>query len=62
VAAVEYLRVASDQIRPLAHLADRAEMISVELRSALAELGAVTGDAISEEVLGRIFQRFCVGK
>jgi tRNA modification GTPase len=60
--AVTALREAARQAEPLEHLADRAEILAVDLRSAIADLGAITGDAISEEILGRIFQRFCVGK
>ncbi len=45
-----------------AHVADQAELAAVELRAALAELGAISGQVATEDVLGRIFQRFCVGK
>jgi len=46
-------------------IADVAELAAIELRAALAELGQVSPDAagyVSEEILGRIFARFCVGK
>jgi len=45
-----------------AHVADAAELIALELREASAELGAIVGTITTEEVLGRIFSRFCVGK
>ena len=48
-----------------AEVADAAELAAVELRAAMAELGQVSPDAagyVSEEILGRIFARFCVGK
>jgi tRNA modification GTPase len=48
-----------------ADIADVAELVAVELRAALAELGQVSPDStgyVSEEILGRIFARFCVGK
>lgn len=43
-------------------LADQAELVAIELRGALAELGGISGEVATEDVLGRIFQRFCVGK
>ena len=48
-----------------ADVVDVAELVAIELRSALAELGQVSPDSagyVSEEILGRIFARFCVGK
>jgi tRNA modification GTPase len=38
------------------------EIMSVELRRALASLEEITGERVDEGVLDRIFQRFCVGK
>ena len=34
----------------------------VSMESALAALSEVTGRAVSEDVLTRVFERFCVGK
>ena len=56
---------AADLLAGAAEIADAAELVAVELRAALAELGQVSPDAagyVSEEILGRIFARFCVGK
>jgi tRNA modification GTPase len=39
-----------------------AEFIAVELRAALDAVGEVVGKADSEELLGRIFSTFCIGK
>ncbi len=39
-----------------------AEYIAVELRAALGAVGEVVGKADSEELLGEIFSRFCIGK
>jgi len=60
--AGEALARAAEGAAPLAHLADQAEILAVELRTALAELGTITGQVVTEEILGRIFSRFCVGK
>lgn len=38
------------------------EIASLEVREALDDLGRLTGRALDEEVLGRIFSEFCVGK
>ncbi|HYE99296.1 MAG TPA: GTPase [Planctomycetota bacterium] len=38
------------------------ELAALELRSALAALGAVTGRDVGEELLDRVFSRFCLGK
>lgn len=38
------------------------EIIAFELRTALDHLGSITGAVTPDEVLGRIFSRFCIGK
>jgi tRNA modification GTPase len=38
------------------------ELIAFELRTALEELGKVTGAIVADDVLDRIFARFCIGK
>lgn len=38
------------------------EIVSLELRTALAALQEITGERVDEGVLDRIFERFCVGK
>lgn len=39
-----------------------ADLVAVDLRDALYHLGTITGEVTSEEMLGNIFGRFCVGK
>ena len=39
-----------------------ADLLAVDLRDALYHLGAVTGEVTSDEILGNIFGRFCIGK
>ncbi len=39
-----------------------ADLVAVELRVAAEELGTLVGRDQTEEMLGRIFSRFCVGK
>ncbi len=38
------------------------EVLAMEIRSALDELGAITGAIHTEDLLDRIFSRFCIGK
>jgi tRNA modification GTPase len=38
------------------------EILAVELRRAVVTLGEVAGENVSEEVLDRVFARFCIGK
>jgi len=38
------------------------ELVSAEIRIALDELGKVVGAVYTDDVLGRIFSRFCIGK
>jgi len=38
------------------------ELLADDLRSALSALSDVTGDAVTEDVLDRIFSTFCIGK
>ncbi|MEI6344155.1 MAG: tRNA uridine-5-carboxymethylaminomethyl(34) synthesis GTPase MnmE [Verrucomicrobiota bacterium] len=38
------------------------EILAVELRCSLAAVGEIVGDAGTEEILGKIFSSFCIGK
>jgi tRNA modification GTPase len=38
------------------------EIVALELRESLAAIGEVTGKSIGDDLLDRIFQRFCIGK
>jgi len=38
------------------------EFLAVDLRLALDSLGEITGETTTEDVLGRIFSKFCIGK
>ena len=38
------------------------DLLAEDLREALAHLGSITGEVTPDEVLGQIFERFCIGK
>src|SRR5690554_2352497 len=38
------------------------DFLSIDLRAALNELGAITGEITNEHILDSIFSRFCIGK
>jgi tRNA modification GTPase len=41
---------------------DPPELAALELRAALDELGAMVGTIYTDDLLDRIFSRFCIGK
>jgi tRNA modification GTPase len=53
---------ASELIASAVEVSDVAELAAVELREALARLGEISGLVVTEDILGKIFERFCVGK
>jgi tRNA modification GTPase len=38
------------------------DFLSIDLRAALQQLGAITGEITNEDILDSIFSRFCIGK
>ena len=38
------------------------ELVAFDLRLAIDELGKVLGTVVTDDILDRIFQRFCIGK
>jgi len=65
LAAADAAARASALLAQVDDIADRAELAAIELRGALAELAAISPNScevLSENVLARIFERFCVGK
>lgn len=54
-----------DHLRKAHHLVlfdDPTEIAALELRAALDQLGEMTGTIYTEDLLGRVFSRFCIGK
>jgi tRNA modification GTPase len=55
-------RASLARAREAARGAMPGEIVALELREALTAVGEVTGEAVGEDILTRIFSRFCVGK
>jgi tRNA modification GTPase len=53
---------AVQQARTALHQGVSGDMLTLDLRAALQELGAITGEITNEDVLDQIFSRFCIGK
>lgn len=59
------LEITASSLRNAAELSNSnspPELTAVELRSALDSLGRIVGATDTEEILGQIFSRFCIGK
>ena len=62
LAAADAAGRAGDLLAGASDVADIAELAAVEMREALAQVGQISGQVATEDMLGRIFARFCVGK
>lgn len=61
----ESTRLAMESIREARSIAENRggdELISAELRAALDHLGVIIGAVYTDDVLDRVFSRFCIGK
>ena len=62
---LQHLRTAGEAVTRARGALDAGmtgDMLTLDLREALDELGAITGKITNEDVLGQIFSRFCIGK
>jgi tRNA modification GTPase len=39
-----------------------SDFVAMDIRQAMYQLGTITGDISSDEILGNIFSKFCIGK
>lgn len=60
--ACEAIQRAMKLSEPVAETVDCADLAAFELREALDALGAVTGAVTTDDLLGRVFANFCIGK
>lgn len=59
------LKKANEQVQAAINglkLGMTGDFLSIDLRAALNELGAITGEITNEHILDSIFSRFCIGK
>lgn len=56
------IREARAQIDPQRRALARPELVAQALRQALDDLGSITGRLTPDEIVGRIFATFCIGK
>jgi len=59
---VQALRQAQAHLERADQLRNRYELFAEELRQSQQALGAITGELTSDDLLGEIFSRFCIGK
>ncbi len=60
--ALEEAREAVEKAKEGVGQGGSPEIVALEVRCALDKVGEVVGEAVSEDILDRIFSRFCVGK
>lgn len=60
--SLETARARLGEARRAAEEGLAADFVAWDVKEAIAALGAITGDAIAEEVIDEVFRRFCVGK
>ena len=56
------LAAAREMLADVGTTLDCAELLAVDLRDAADHLGELAGDVVTEDLLERIFSRFCIGK
>jgi len=56
------LQLAQNHLRQAQEVLSGAELFAEELRLAQRALSEITGEFTSEDLLGEIFSRFCIGK
>ncbi|MBM4001495.1 MAG: tRNA modification GTPase [Planctomycetes bacterium] len=59
---VESIDEALDALRAAVSAGDAAEWVAAELRGAADAIGRVAGSVHTDDILDRIFSRFCIGK
>ena len=58
------LEAAAQSLRTFLQLLEAGEspeFLAIDVRSALDSIGQITGEVTTEEILGRIFSKFCIG-
>ncbi|MBQ6286034.1 MAG: tRNA uridine-5-carboxymethylaminomethyl(34) synthesis GTPase MnmE [Bacteroidales bacterium] len=55
-------RTALEKVRLALDSGATSDLLAEDLRAAIYHLGTITGEVTTDEVLGQIFERFCIGK
>ncbi len=55
-------QAALDRALAIAEEETDQELLAIEIREALDELGKIAGAVYTDDILDRIFSRFCIGK
>ncbi|MFH1681473.1 MAG: tRNA uridine-5-carboxymethylaminomethyl(34) synthesis GTPase MnmE, partial [Candidatus Eisenbacteria bacterium] len=59
---IEALRAAGEAVGRGRNVVAEGELLAEDLRDAVARLAEITGEGAGDELLDRIFSRFCIGK
>ena len=59
---IEAMQRANAHLLQAAVQFESLDLLAEELRLAQKELGKITGETTTEDLLGEIFSRFCIGK
>jgi tRNA modification GTPase len=62
IEAVARARAALERAARIGRSGEPGEIVAIELREAIDAIGEVTGQNVREDLIDRIFARFCVGK
>ncbi|MDR1960965.1 MAG: tRNA uridine-5-carboxymethylaminomethyl(34) synthesis GTPase MnmE [Gracilibacteraceae bacterium] len=60
--AVERTLLALEKAEEAMQASAPLDLISIDIRAALEEISQITGDAVEDDLLERIFTQFCIGK
>lgn len=60
--ALQRAQIALDDVLKSMEIGVTSDFIAMDIRRALYELGAITGEVDVEDLLGNIFSKFCIGK
>jgi tRNA modification GTPase len=60
--ALQQASNALEQVLQAINLQMSGELLSLDIRKAIFHLGEITGEITTEDLLGNIFSKFCIGK
>lgn len=60
--SLNHVLMAIDQIRAGLQLHITGDLLAADIKSALRSMAEITGEITSDEILGNIFGKFCIGK